>query len=243
MRVVSCIVFLDWQNGGHLSCQMRALLRIFRPFCPTVASASMSAKLPPSSAFLQHHLEAALQGDSKAVERLLNAQRSYLLLLAEAELESDLRVKASASDLVQETIVKAHQSIGDFRGDNAQQWRHWLKAILRNNARDLRRRYVESAKRSIRKEIQDVDDAGQDVPQPDSESPSALVSTQEQVELLEELLPLLSERYQIVLRLRFWEQQSYEQIAEACQSTPEAIRKVLFRAVEALDRAFRQRGL
>lgn len=60
---------------------------------------------------------------------------------------------------------------------------------------------------------------------------------------MEQLLPMLPEHYQTVLRLRFWEQQSYEQIAEAGQSTAEAVRKLLFRAVEALDRAFRQRGL
>lgn len=156
----SCIRISDLQNDGRSSRQMPVPLRIFNPLLPAAASIVMSANLPPSSALLQQRLEEARQGDPEAVDRLLNAQRSYLLLLAEAELESDLRVKASASDVVQDTIVKAHQSIEDFRGCTALQWRHWLQAILKNNVRDLRVRYVESAKRSIQKEVYDADDGG-----------------------------------------------------------------------------------
>jgi RNA polymerase sigma-70 factor (ECF subfamily) len=64
----------------------------------------------------------------------------HLLALARRLLPADLRAKASASDLVQETCLLAHRSLHQFRGATAAEFRAWLTEILRRVARDHRRR-------------------------------------------------------------------------------------------------------
>ena len=52
-------------------------------------------------------LAAARTGSSEALGQALQACRGYLLLLAERELDPDLRAKGGASDVVQETFLEA----------------------------------------------------------------------------------------------------------------------------------------
>ena len=49
----------------------------------------------------------------------------------------------------------------------------------------------------------------------------------------------LPDHYRRVLRLRFWHHLAYNDIAKETESTPEAVRKVLYRAVEALVDVFK----
>lgn len=166
-------------------------------------------------------------------QNLLESYRDYLMLVAESELDSDLQVKASKSDLVQQTFLEAQQCSCEFHGQTEAQWRNWLRTILKNNINDLRRRYLEAEKRDIRREVNGVDVAGA-VAGTIDDSPSARFLVKEQHEALLLAMEKLPDRYQKVLRLRYWEQQSYEQIAERLFDSSEAVRKVHYRAVEAL---------
>jgi RNA polymerase sigma-70 factor (ECF subfamily) len=56
--------------------------------------------------------------------------RDYLLTLARGQIGPRLRAKLDASDIVQETLLKAHRAIGQFRGRTEQQLAAWLKSIL-----------------------------------------------------------------------------------------------------------------
>jgi RNA polymerase sigma-70 factor (ECF subfamily) len=60
----------------------------------------------------------------------LSRYRDYLLTLARGQIGPRLRSKLDASDIVQETLLKAHRAIGQFRGRTEQQLAAWLKAIL-----------------------------------------------------------------------------------------------------------------
>ena len=42
--------------------------------------------------------------------------REYLRMLARLHLDRRIQRKVDPSDVVQETLIKAHQAIGDFRG-------------------------------------------------------------------------------------------------------------------------------
>lgn len=199
----------------------------------------MSTDLDSSSAAYPDLLSEARGGCEVALAKLLDSDRDYLMLVAEAELDSVLRVKASQSDLVQETMLEAQQSFVGFRGSSSFQWQQWLRAILKNNIRDLRRRYIETEKRNLRREVENADgeQAGHS-----TDSPSQRFARQEEIQLLEKSLNGLPDHYQQVLRLRFWQQLSYDEIAVETNSTAEAVRKILYRAVEALVNVFEFRN-
>src|ERR1700722_15993699 len=67
------------------------------------------------------------------------------------KLDRKLRGKLDASDLVQQTLLEAHEALASFRGDNAAAQAAWLRQVLARNlanaVRDLTR-----AKRDVRKE-------------------------------------------------------------------------------------------
>ena len=77
--------------------------------------------------------------------------RSYLYVLARAHLGPQIQQKVDASDLVQQTLLVAHQKRGQFRGATEAQRAAWLRQILANNLADALRHHAR-ARRDARRE-------------------------------------------------------------------------------------------
>ncbi len=60
----------------------------------------------------------------------VEAYRDYLHLLARLRLDPRLRGKLDPSDVVQQTLVKAHQGREQFRGTSAGERGEWLRRPL-----------------------------------------------------------------------------------------------------------------
>ena len=79
--------------------------------------------------------------ENESPGRSLERFRPYLYMLARAHLDSRLRPKIEASDLVQQTLLDAHVKRDQFRGASDAQLAAWLKQILRNNLVDVVRHF------------------------------------------------------------------------------------------------------
>lgn len=71
-------------------------------------------------------LDKARSGSSKALGKILEVYRPYLLKIADAIESPLLRHKADPDDLVQETLLEAVASFPTFRGSTEPEFRMWL---------------------------------------------------------------------------------------------------------------------
>src|SRR5690606_5170853 len=112
---------------------------------------------------------------------------------------------------------------------------NYMRAILRNNVQDVRRRYRLAGKRSLTREQSGVDpDAQADSV---SNTPSQFVLRLDEAANLRQTLAQLPPAYQRILSLRFWDDLSFDQMAEVLDQKPDTVRKTFYRALAALSRA------
>jgi RNA polymerase sigma-70 factor (ECF subfamily) len=185
------------------------------------------------SAGAADYLPAAQAGSSEALGQVLEACRGYLLLVAQRELAPDLQAKGGASDLVQETLLDAVRAFPCFQGTTEAEVVAWLRRLLLNNVVSFARRYRDADKRQVAREVGLA--PGSAGPAADGPTPSRQAEEQEEARLLREALGRLPEDYRQVLRLRFEEERSFEDIGRLLGLTANAARKLWARAVRRLQ--------
>ncbi len=185
-------------------------------------------------------LAEAQAGSREALGQVLETFRAYLLLIADRELDPELRAKGGASDLVQETFVEAQRDFGRFHGSSAEELRAWLRRLLLNNMANFTRQYRGRAKREVGREVS-LEAGGSSHERgaglaADILSPSGQAVAHEQAETLARAVQELPPDYRQVLALRHEEQLGFEEIGQRMQRTANAARMLWLRAVERLQK-------
>lgn len=203
------------------------------------------ASLQPSGR-LAELLAAARDGNGESLGALLAQYRTYLTLLGAAQFQRRLQARVSPSDVVQETLLRAHRHFGQFRGQTERELIAWLREILLNCLAKFIERHVHAAKRDVRREVafdsfSEAVASSAQVRRPSEQigNGSRLV-LQESAGQLTQLLNRLPEHYREVLVLRNLQGLSFEQVAIRLDRSPGATRMLWLRAIEKLRAVYRK---
>jgi RNA polymerase sigma-70 factor (ECF subfamily) len=171
---------------------------------------------------------------------LLESFRNYLRLLARTGIDASLQGKADPSDVVQEALLKAHQSFDQFRGQSEAELAGWLRQILRNVLHDLARRFSLAEQRQVSRErpLEEVLDASSSamnrlLPH-GGPTPSESAERRELGVVLAEALAEMSADHREVLVLRSLEERDWPEVARSMGRSEGAVRMLWTRALKQL---------
>jgi RNA polymerase sigma-70 factor, ECF subfamily len=185
----------------------------------------------------------ARRGDKSSIGALLQQYRNYLLVLATTQIENRLQPRVSPSDVVQETMLRAHKNFAQFRGTSEAELLGWLRQILVNNLARFVEQHVLAARRDVRREVS-IERLGAALEQStvqlaallpaDGKSPSMAVQQREEAVLLADRLAQLPKSYREVLVLRNLQGLPFEEVAQRIDRSVGATRMLWLRAIERL---------
>jgi RNA polymerase sigma-70 factor (ECF subfamily) len=162
-----------------------------------------------------------------------------LLLIAKQELHADLRVKVSPSDLVQETFAAAQPGLASFQGATPEEFIAWLRGILANKLAQVRRRYLATASRDLKREATASNESSMQHLVDlvcDGETASRLLIRDEQRQSVQQAMERLPAHYRQVIQLRNLDLMAFEDVALVMHRPAGQVRALWVRAVKRLTR-------
>jgi RNA polymerase sigma-70 factor (ECF subfamily) len=165
--------------------------------------------------------------------------RSYLRLLARSHIGPRHRAKLDPSDVVQQTLLDAHQRQGQFRGSTDGERLAWLKQILANNLADAVRGLVR-AKRDISRERPLAEQIGDSFSRAECWLAAVQATPSQQVLLAEQLLQMakaleqLPELQREAIVLHHLQGLSLVEVGRQLDKSSPAVAGLLHRGLKAL---------
>lgn len=192
-------------------------------------------------------LHSARDGNLTSIGELLDQYRNYLSVLASTQIDRRLLPRVSPSDVVQETMLRAHKNFAQFRGATEQELLGWLRKILVNNLASFVEQHMMAARRDLRREVS-INHMGTSLEEssirlasflPDAgKTPSVVVEQREEAVRLADGLAQLPEDYREVLVLRNLQQLAFDEISSRMGRSEGATRMLWLRAIEKLRSVF-----
>jgi RNA polymerase sigma-70 factor (ECF subfamily) len=169
----------------------------------------------------------------------LNQYRGYLRALAQIELGRRLQGKVDPSDIVQQSLLEAHQDLASLKGRSEPELVAWLRTILTRNLLNTARDFG-AQKRDIRRErslAQQVEDSSVRLDKflaASDTSPSQRVIRGEDAERLASALAALPDDQRSAVILKHFHDWSLAQIAEHMNRSTLAVAGLLKRGLKKL---------
>jgi len=176
---------------------------------------------------------------AEAGEWPLERYGDYLRLLARLQLDPRLRGKLDASDVVQQTLLQAHEHRDQFRGRSEAEWIGWLRTILANTLAGAVRRFSAEARDlgrelSLEAGLEESSGRMEAWLAADQSSPSERASRSEQLVRLARALACLPPDQQRVVELHHLKGRTVAEIAADLDRSKPAVVGLLFRGLKKL---------
>jgi RNA polymerase sigma-70 factor (ECF subfamily) len=165
--------------------------------------------------------------------------RQYLTLLARLHLDPRLQGKLDPSDVVQQTLLKAHEKRDQFRGRNEAERIGWLRQILANNLAEATRRFAAGARdvareRSLEAGLGESSARLEACLLADQSSPSQRAIRHEQLLHLANALAALPEDQRRAVELHHLKGLSVADVGQRMGKSKAAVVGLLFRGLKGL---------
>lgn len=159
-------------------------------------------------------------------------ERLYRLALAQ------LRNASDAEDAVQETLIKAEKNAPHFRSESSEYT--WVVRILINHCHDVQRKNARRAKRELSDEALGHRAA---LIADHRNLPEQNIELSEVSQHLMDAVMSLGENYKQLILMRYFEELSYEQIAEALDLNLGTVKSRMNQAKTLLKAKLIERGI
>ncbi|MGQ0637681.1 MAG: sigma-70 family RNA polymerase sigma factor [Planctomycetaceae bacterium] len=165
--------------------------------------------------------------------------RSYLCLLARQELRFGLRGKLDASDIVQDTLLRAHTNREKFRGQSEAERIGWLRAILLNELAGAMRQFARQCRdieleRSLEQRMSQSSVRLADWMAADLSSPSQNAGQSEEFLRLALALADLPHEQREAIELHYLNGIPFAEIATLMGKSKPSVAGLIFRGVRSL---------
>ncbi len=176
--------------------------------------------------------QARFDGDLHSLATLLEYYRPMLMRLSQRKVSRSLNGKVSPSEVSQLTIISASQKFGEFRGETVEQFRSWLCVILDHAITDQTRRFLAGCRDTSRETS-----LSRDVVQTDTERPSQICSSREQVLRLLRVVEEMPCDLRTIVRMRYQQDLAFSDIATYLGLSSATVRRRWLMAVQHIERA------
>ncbi len=170
-------------------------------------------------------------GDPSASAELFDRWRPLLVLQARGLLGARFAAQLDPSDVVQEALTQASQSLPQFQGKTEAEWLGWLQCLVTGHAAKAHRHH-----RAAKRDIGRGEPLGPGAPGPASPNVSPLsdVIDREQALRLAAAIEQLPDRMREVVLRRVLDQQPFAEIAQTLGCQAGAARVLWTRAIRRL---------
>ena len=177
--------------------------------------------------------------NDEAAGESLERCREYLRLMARIQFDPRLQGKLDPSDVVQQTLLKAHEKMDQFRGRSQAELTAWLRQILANNLAEASRRYGADIRnvareRSLEANLNESSARLEACLLANQSSPSQQAIRHEQLFELANALAALPDDQRRAVELHHLQGYSVAEVGEFMNRSRPAVVGLLFRGLKAL---------
>jgi RNA polymerase sigma-70 factor (ECF subfamily) len=171
--------------------------------------------------------------------------REYLRMLARLQLDPLLQGKLDPSDVVQQTLLKAHAKQAQFRGRTQAEFTAWLRQILANCLAEEARRFGTAARDvALEHSLQDALSASAARLEAclvlDGSSPSDIADRNEQIVRLSNALAQLPDDQRRAVELHHLLGLPSPEVARVMDRSPRSVAGLLLRGMRRLQQLLKQ---